>query len=619
MARIVIVHGAFNELWGPNELKARWLPAVRDGLWHHGVEVDADDVAVCFYGDLFRHHPGSEEDRRLSASRAGVADMLTEMGGDAIPALAQAAGEATFDRTVDLATAMLSETGLHERLRARIEAEVTDDTRVLVAHSLGTVLSYSALAAHDDWPVHTFVTLGSPLAAPMLFNSLEPAPVDGLGVWPGSVQRWVNVRALDDKACETCLADHFGPRVEEQVIDNGHRAHAPEPYLNSSATGAAIAAALGATERLPFRRADRPASAHTLPAAGTIHFRWPTPEAVLVAAIATDPTNAAAGTVQRGQGRAHRRALRMRRRPPRASSPSAGRVHRAEEFRDDGATSTESWAVETLRGVGGHGAHARPKWPRRLWDAPHLVGSLRAGEISFDKVRAVVDVATPETERALCAQAKELSVRDLAEVARSAPAPGRSASPPSRAQHDGRYLRFNDQHRTMSVQFPAESYAADQGLGRRLGREDSQRRRDAVGPAPLRRLHGDRRVGGLGLGSGSAARPSSGSGRPFFVVAHVPLEDLVNEDGDPSELAGELERHGLIDVETVQRIACDATVVVAVDDASGHTMYEGRARSFPDRGPEPRGDAPGPPVSVPRLFQRHLHRRPPRHAVAPRR
>ena len=36
MARIVIVHGAFNELWGPNELKARWLPAVRDGLWHHG-------------------------------------------------------------------------------------------------------------------------------------------------------------------------------------------------------------------------------------------------------------------------------------------------------------------------------------------------------------------------------------------------------------------------------------------------------------------------------------------------------------------------------------------------------------------------------------------------------
>ena len=58
-------------------------------------------------------------------------------------------------------------------------------------------------------------------------------------------------------------------------------------------------------------------------------------------------------------------------------------------------------------------------------------------------------------------------------------------------------------------------------------------------------------------------------------------EALVDESGEPSELAGELEHHGLIDIETVQRIACDATVVVAVDDDVGHTMYEGRAQRFP--------------------------------------
>ena len=88
------------------------------------------------------------------------------------------------------------------------------------------------------------------------------------------------------------------------------------------------------------------------------------------------------------------------------------------------------------------------------------MGSLRAGEISFDKVRTVVDVATPKTDRALCAQAKELSVRDLAEVARTEAARARSASvPSSRSEHDSRYLRFNDEHRTMSVQLPKESYA----------------------------------------------------------------------------------------------------------------------------------------------------------------
>jgi hypothetical protein len=31
MARILLVHGAFNEFWGPHELKARWLPPVTPG------------------------------------------------------------------------------------------------------------------------------------------------------------------------------------------------------------------------------------------------------------------------------------------------------------------------------------------------------------------------------------------------------------------------------------------------------------------------------------------------------------------------------------------------------------------------------------------------------------
>ena len=40
------------------------------------------------------------------------------------------------------------------------------------------------------------------------------------------------------------MAERFGDRVEEHVVDNGHRGHDPEPYLNSRATGAALARAL---------------------------------------------------------------------------------------------------------------------------------------------------------------------------------------------------------------------------------------------------------------------------------------------------------------------------------------------------------------------------------------
>ena len=249
MARIVLIHGAFNEFWGPHELKARGLPALRDGLWHHGVEIASVEVGVCFYGDLFRREPHTEAEYQLEKSRAGIAELLGNIeGSNVIAALGRAASDAAFDRIVDMVTIMATVPDLRDRMRARAEAVVGDDTRVLVSHSLGTMLSYMALCNHPHWKVHTFVTLGSPLASPMIFKHLDPPPIDGKGQWPGSVQRWVNVRAIGDKAAAVSLREKFGPRVEELLIDNGSRAHDPEPYLNAAATGAAIAAALTYTE-----------------------------------------------------------------------------------------------------------------------------------------------------------------------------------------------------------------------------------------------------------------------------------------------------------------------------------------------------------------------------------
>ena len=73
---------------------------------------------------------------------------------------------------------------------------------------------------------------------------------------------------------------------------------------------------------------------------------------------------------------------------------------------------------------------------------------------------------------------------------------------------------------------------------------------------------------GSGSGSGSGGPPA-----PYTVVAHVPLEVLLDES---SELCGELERGGLISADVVRRLACDAKLIIAVDDDVGHTLYEGR-------------------------------------------
>jgi hypothetical protein len=55
MARIVGVHGIAQQVRGPEVLQATWAPALRDGVALSGGQPpDATDLAIAFYGDLFR-------------------------------------------------------------------------------------------------------------------------------------------------------------------------------------------------------------------------------------------------------------------------------------------------------------------------------------------------------------------------------------------------------------------------------------------------------------------------------------------------------------------------------------------------------------------------------------
>ena len=137
-----------------------------------------------------------------------------------------------------------------------------------------------------------------------------------------------------------------------------------------------------------------------------------------------------------------------------------GEMDRRQAFRDEGATSVQAWAAERF-GVSTPTARAYAQVGEKAFDLAHLVGSLCAGEVSLDKVRAVIDVASPETDAELCDKARRSSVRELAEVAqmRAARSAGRGTGPDSHAAHQRRYLRCNDAQRTMTLGLPAESYA----------------------------------------------------------------------------------------------------------------------------------------------------------------
>jgi hypothetical protein len=281
MAKIVVVHGVGQQLAGPETLLSTWGPALRDGLQLAGRPVLADGEIACgFYGDLFRPQGirglGDPELDASDVEDGFERELLVALWAEAarvdegVPG-PDAATRARTPRVVQRALDALSharffaglaeralvsdlkqvrrylhEPRLRELIGERVAATVTSDTRVLVGHSLGSVVAYEALCAARDWPVGTLVTLGSPLGIRrLIFDRLQPSPVDGHGAWPGTVRSWTNIA---DQGDVVALVKRLGPlfqgRVVDLLVDNGARAHDVTPYLTARETGRAIALGL---------------------------------------------------------------------------------------------------------------------------------------------------------------------------------------------------------------------------------------------------------------------------------------------------------------------------------------------------------------------------------------
>lgn len=273
---------------GGYELTSVWFDALRDGLAVAGHRATADTLSaatlrVAYFGDLFRpagalaagEPPFSAADIRPGLEQ----DLLAELYKAAIetdPSLAPPPGSmgsgrvavqvmverllrsATFARmaqrgfigNLKQVTAFLTDCSVKESALVRVHEEVSDDTRVLIGHSLGSVVAYEYLCRQQPPSIELLVTLGCPLGIPnLVFDRLTPPPATGRGAWPGTVARWVNVADPDDiVALRKQLAPLFpaplGQAVEDHLVDNGDQPHAVSRYLNAAPTGAALGRAL---------------------------------------------------------------------------------------------------------------------------------------------------------------------------------------------------------------------------------------------------------------------------------------------------------------------------------------------------------------------------------------
>ncbi|WP_405590733.1 hypothetical protein [Streptomyces sp. NBC_01190] len=239
---------------------ADWSKWVGRGLRKAGVaSPDAAPMPVAYYADcLFRgERMGSEDSvpptpfgQRLLA--AWIEEVrLAEAGAAAVPLAAQ--GRLTFalrsmtqwfterfgPQALRIVSATVSELATYfdpesvdarPRARERVAEMLREHRpRVLMAHSLGSVVAYEALCAHPDLGVELFVTLGSPLAMrSVVFDRLLPTPL-GRGIKPPGAAVWVNI---GDRGDPVAVPKHgISRRFLDVSRDRDTSIHLVDPHL----------------------------------------------------------------------------------------------------------------------------------------------------------------------------------------------------------------------------------------------------------------------------------------------------------------------------------------------------------------------------------------------------
>lgn len=291
--KVVGVHGIAHTFLTAPEIERQWLPAIQGGLEEAGFpRIQPDEFTIAAYGAEFRSkgmRSGTlprltaadvkdeweeamllawwQEAAQLSQHNRGKADPL---GEDLTIQSPDFEGRGRTPRAVQDALRQLAKSKYFRALRGeqavlfllkqvkeylhnpqtkqaiqdRVIKKVTSETKVIIGHSLGSVIAYECLCAHPEWNVETFVTLGSPLGmSPIVFDALTPAPQSGKGTYP-NVKRWFNVADQGDiVALEKALAPRFGA-VEDRLVHNGWESHSATRYLNTKEAGSAIATGL---------------------------------------------------------------------------------------------------------------------------------------------------------------------------------------------------------------------------------------------------------------------------------------------------------------------------------------------------------------------------------------
>lgn len=278
---LVMVHGAGEGGKDPDALRKEWLSGLRAGFDAAGASFSSiQDVQLPFYGDVISRILEDLADRTASNLRGTAPSRpdLDPLTAEMVVQMAQRAGieeadaweglepvqrgphrwewvhkllkhlESEIPWLADLVIAefvaelkgYLGDAEVRQAVDDVVRPAIQSGPCVVVAHSLGTVVSYVVLASTPNLDIPLFVTAGSPLGLESVKRAL-PRPLRV------PADAWLNLTDKEDiAALHEALDEHsFCGGIENIVdIENGDEPHSIVAYLSDARVGTRIAKAI---------------------------------------------------------------------------------------------------------------------------------------------------------------------------------------------------------------------------------------------------------------------------------------------------------------------------------------------------------------------------------------
>jgi hypothetical protein len=200
------------------------------------LDEDAQDLLIAWVDQLAP--AGVPQGPRTARARA-AGDWLSRHLGDRVLGYAL-----TLVREVNI---YLRDDGRRQRVRDAVAEVIAQHRpRIVIAHSLGSVVAYETLWQHPELSADLLVTLGSPLAMPrVIFDRLDPKPSCGRGQRPAGAAAWTNLADVGDIVAipRDGLSPYFdGVTHDNPTIVIGEYAfHKIDHYLASRETAEVVA------------------------------------------------------------------------------------------------------------------------------------------------------------------------------------------------------------------------------------------------------------------------------------------------------------------------------------------------------------------------------------------